>query len=56
LVQSVMEYGVEMWGWDEKIELEKIMFDYIRWMFGIEFCTPRYIQELGLLKLKRYGE
>jgi len=41
------------WGWDEKIELEKIMFDYIRWIFGLEFCTPRYIisRELELLKL-----
>jgi len=53
LVQSVMEYGAEVWGWDEKIELERIMMDYVRWMFGIEFCTPRYIisRELGLMKL-----
>jgi len=29
LVQSVMEYEVEIWGWEEKIELEKVMFDYI---------------------------
>jgi len=53
LVQSIIEYGVEIWGWEEKPELEKIMFDYVRWMFGIEFCTPRYLisRELGLLKL-----
>jgi len=30
LVQSVMEYGVEIWGWEEKTDLEKIMYDYIR--------------------------
>ena len=54
LVKSVMEYGVEVWGWVEKSELEKIWLDYIRWIFGIEFCTPRYIilRELSLKKLK----
>jgi len=48
-----MEYGVEIWGWEEKSDLEKIMFDYVRWLFGIEFCTPRYLifRELRLLKL-----
>jgi len=53
LVQSVMGYGAEIWGWEEKPELEKIMCDYVRWMFGIDFCTPRYIiaRELGLVKL-----
>lgn len=30
LVQSVITYGVEMWGWEEKKELEKIMIDYMR--------------------------
>jgi len=50
LVQSVMEYGVEIWGWEEKTDLEKIMYDYVRWIFGLEFCTPRYLisRKLGL--------
>lgn len=54
LVQSVMSYGVEIWGWEEKKELEKIMMDYIRWIFKIDFCTPRYIisRELGMEKLR----
>jgi len=54
LVQSVMEYGVEIWGWEEKIELERVMYDYIRWMFGLDFCTSRYLisRELGMLKLR----
>lgn len=30
------------------------MFDYIRWVFKLDFCTPRYLmtRELGIEKLK----
>jgi len=54
LVQSVISYGVEIWGWKEREELERIMLDYVRWLFRIDFCTPRYIifREIGLEKLK----
>jgi len=58
LVKSVIEYGVELWGWQERKELEKIMLDYIRWIFKLDFCTPRYIitRELGIEKLRiRWG-
>lgn len=49
-----MEYGVEIWGWEERRKLEKIKLDYIRWMFRIDFCTPRYIiyRDLGVEKLQ----
>jgi len=43
LMQSVVKYGVEIWGWKEVEELEKVMLDYIRWLFGLDFCTPRYL-------------
>jgi len=34
VVQSVMEYGIEIWEWEEIEELEKVMLDYIRiWNF-----------------------
>jgi len=54
LVQSVMAYGVEIWGWEEKKELEKVIMDYIRWLFGLDFCTPRYVitRELIMDKLR----
>ncbi|KYM93610.1 hypothetical protein ALC62_15968 [Cyphomyrmex costatus] len=54
LVQSVMSYGVEIWGWEEKEILEKVMMDYVRWIFRLYFCTPRYIimRELAMDKLK----
>lgn len=49
-----MSYGVEIWGWEEKKELEKVMLDNVRWIFRLDFCIPRYImmKELGLEKLK----
>lgn len=49
-----MEYGVEMWGWKERKELEKVMLEYVRWLFRLDFCTSRYIitRELGLDRLK----
>lgn len=30
------------------------MLDYVRWIFSLDFCTPRYVilRELGLKKLK----
>ncbi|KYN24322.1 hypothetical protein ALC57_04060 [Trachymyrmex cornetzi] len=54
LVQSVMGYGVEIWGWEERGSLERIMLDYTRWIFNIEFCTPRYVimRELAMDKLR----
>lgn len=58
LVRSVMEHGVELWGWEEKKNLEKVMMDYIRWCFRLDFCTPRYLitRDLGIEKLKiRWG-
>ncbi|KYM98815.1 hypothetical protein ALC62_10462 [Cyphomyrmex costatus] len=53
-LQSVMSYGVEIWGWEEKEVLEKVMLDYVRWIFRLDFCTPRYIimRELAMDKLK----
>lgn len=54
LVQSVMAYGIEIWGWVEMEKLEKIMMDYVRWLFGLESCTLRYIisRELMMDKLR----
>jgi len=30
LVRNVLSYGAEIWGWEEREELEKIMLDYVR--------------------------
>lgn len=54
LVKSVMKYGIEIQGWEEKKELEKITLDNARWIFRLKFCTPKYMirRELSLDKLK----
>jgi len=55
LVQS-MAYGMELWDWEEKGELEKKMLDYVR-IFKLDFCIPRYVimKELVMDKLKVGG-
>lgn len=57
LVRSIMAYGVEIWGWEERRKLEKVMLDYemiVRWVFRLDFCTPRYVilRELEMEKLR----
>ncbi|KYN01668.1 hypothetical protein ALC62_07497 [Cyphomyrmex costatus] len=49
-----MTYGAEIWGWKERESLERVMMNYVRWIFGLDFCTPRYVimRELTLTKLK----
>lgn len=39
---------------EKRRSLEKIMLDYVRWIFNLDFCTPRYLmsRELGLEKLR----
>ncbi|CAB0038897.1 unnamed protein product [Trichogramma brassicae] len=53
LVQSVMSYGAELWGWNERKELEKVQMDYVRWVLRLDFCTPGYIivRETGRRKM-----
>jgi len=39
---------------EEKCELEKIMLNYVKWIFKLDFCTPKYVimRGLGMDKLK----
>lgn len=34
---------VEIWEWEEKETLEKVMIDYVKWMFRLDFCMPKYV-------------
>lgn len=53
----MMTYKVEVLEWKEK-KLEKVMLDYVRWIFKLDFCAPRYLilKELDLDKLKLGGK
>lgn len=54
---SVMSYEAVIWGWEERKNLEKVMLDYVRRTFKLDFGTPRYLitRELGLEKLREWG-
>ncbi|EZA48221.1 hypothetical protein X777_14227 [Ooceraea biroi] len=43
LVWSMVSYGVEVWGWKERKEVEKIQERYLRWVMGVERQTPGYL-------------
>ena len=42
LVQSVMMYGAEIWGWKKRERIEKMQERYLRWSLGVGFSTPGY--------------
>ena len=43
LVLGVMMYGIELIGWKESTEMERIRLKYIKWTLGLDRCTPGYI-------------
>ena len=49
-----MFYGVEIWGWAERKELESIQGNYYRWTLRLDYNTPRYIvrKEAKVSKMK----
>lgn len=54
LIWSVMSYGVEIWGWKEREGIERVQERYLKWMIGVERCTPGYLvrEELQREKLR----
>jgi len=53
LIKSIFMYGVEIWGWEERKEIEKMQERYMRWILGLDRCTPGYVvrEELKLEKI-----
>lgn len=49
-----MGYGMEIWVWKEREELEKLEEKYLRWTLGVEGRTPWYLvrEELQRDKLR----
>jgi len=54
LVWTVMGYEIEIWGWKEKEELEKLEKKYLRWVLGVDGKTSWYLvkEELQRGKLR----
>lgn len=38
-----MSYGVEIWGWKEREEMERLEEKYLRWVFRLDSRTPGYL-------------
>ncbi len=43
LIEAIMTYGAEIWGWEEQRELQKLITKYWRWVLGVQWNTPGYI-------------
>lgn len=54
LVETVLEYGAEIWGWKERREVEAMQERWIRWTLGVDWCTLGYMvrEELGKNKFR----
>lgn len=43
LIWTVLSYGMEIWGWREREEIERLEERYMKWVLGLERRTPRYM-------------
>ncbi|CAH1379029.1 unnamed protein product [Tenebrio molitor] len=43
MVENVLMYGAEIWGWKEQEEVERVQKKYLRWVLGVDRETPEYI-------------
>ncbi len=45
VIEAIMMYGMEIWGWQEQEVLQKIVTKYGRWVLGLDWNTPKYIMQ-----------
>jgi hypothetical protein len=43
MVENILMYEAEFWGWKEQEEVEKVQEKYLRWVLGVDRKTPGYI-------------
>lgn len=43
MVRGIVMYGVEIWGWKEQREIERLQEKYIKWILKVERQTPAYM-------------
>lgn len=53
LVWPFVAYKAEVWGWAERKKVERMQERYLRWILGVDRCTPGYMvrEETQRLKL-----
>jgi len=54
LVWTVLSYGVEIWGWKERKEVERLEERFLKWILGVDGRKPSYMvrEELQRDKLR----
>ncbi|XP_071644396.1 uncharacterized protein [Temnothorax longispinosus] len=55
LVWTVMGYGVEIWGWEEREGMKRLEERYLRWVLGVDRRTPGYLLRKELQRKKLRG-
>ena len=54
LVWPVVGYGAEVWGWREREKMERLQERFMKWVLGVNRCTPGYMvreeMQRGMLK------
>ncbi len=43
LLESIVTYGAEIWGWIEQREMQQLITKYWRWVLGVRWNVPGYI-------------
>jgi hypothetical protein len=43
MIESILMYGAEIWGWKEQEEVEKVQEKYLRGVLRVDGETPRYV-------------
>jgi hypothetical protein len=53
MIESILAYGAEIWGWKEKEEEEKVQENYLRGLVGMDRERPGYIVKESGRKIGR---
>jgi uncharacterized protein HemY len=43
MIESILTYGAEIWGWKEQKKVEKVQEKYLRGLVGMDRERPGYI-------------
>jgi hypothetical protein len=44
MIESILTYGADIWGWKEQEEVEKVQEKYLRGVLGVDRETPSYME------------